>query len=355
MQVIINSPSLNPNENISGISSVTQFIIDNNREVEYIHFIVGRRDGEKGGLVRVKVLLHSLKEWKRLLRKYPDALVHYNFPLARLAVYRDAVFMRYLKGRECVLHVHGGNYLMTESVPCSAKMILKRIFGQSAPFIVLSAVEKKCLTERYHAKDVYVLPNCPDIQKTIERRPLGHDEPLTLGYIGRIVDDKGMKELYDACKSLLKKQTPFMLRLAGVEEVPKYIPMFQTLLGDCFEYVGIVSGKSKRSFLKLLDVFVLPSYYEGLPMSLLESMGYGAVPVVTAVGSISQVVMDGKNGLIIPMYDSDAIVEAICKLNKNRDMVTSLATEARKTVLERFGAEQYVKTLNEIYDRCVIQ
>lgn len=82
MKVIINSPSLDPKVNVSGISSVAQFIISNNKEVNYIHFEVGRKDTESQGfLSRIIRILRNKKEWAQLLKQNKDAVVHYNIPL----------------------------------------------------------------------------------------------------------------------------------------------------------------------------------------------------------------------------------------------------------------------------------
>ena len=85
-KIIIVSPSLDPKQNVSGISSVTQFIISNNPDCHYIHFELGRKDNESGGLSRVKVIMKSLILWNRILNSYPEALVHYNFPLSKMSI-----------------------------------------------------------------------------------------------------------------------------------------------------------------------------------------------------------------------------------------------------------------------------
>ena len=88
-KIIIVSPSLDPKQNVSGISSVTQFIISNNPDYHYIHFELGRKDNESG----VKVIMKSLVLWNRILNRYPEALVHYNFPLSKMSILRDPLFM----------------------------------------------------------------------------------------------------------------------------------------------------------------------------------------------------------------------------------------------------------------------
>ena len=352
MQVIITSPSLDPNKNVSGISAVTQFIIDNNKEIDYVHFEQGRKDGEQGGLMRIKSLAKSLRDWKSLMKKYPNAIVHYNFPLELFAIIRDTIFLHYTKGHRTIIHIHGGNYLMADRIPWLINLLLRHLFTKDVPFVVLSELEKAKLQHDYNVKDISVLPNCPDLNdaKTYVRLK-NLDKSLTIGYLGRICKEKGMQELLDACRLLKEKNIDFKLRIAGKEDSTDFIPMFQKYLGVQFEYCGIVSGKDKSNFLKSLDIFILPSYYEGLPMSLLESMGFGVVPICTNVGSIGEVVEDGKSGLFIKKYSSQDIAKQIEKLYNKRNLIVTLSSGALNAISEKFDSQLYIDTLNELYTR----
>lgn len=356
MDIIITSPSLNPKENVSGISSVTQFIISNNRKQNYLHFELGKKDLDKGGWHRIPALIKKYKEWKKMLALHPDAIIHYNFPLSKPSLLRDPWFMRYAwkKGRKMVVHVHGGLFLTAPHIPGYLMQIMKWVFGQDLPFIVLSDMEKDILTQRFGAKNVVSLPNCVDLSDAIafEKEQVLHDEskPLRIGYLGRIEPNKGMTELLVACQRLKKEKYPFKLVIAGKEQTEgEYLPQFDQWLGNSFEYAGLVSGKSKCDFLRSLDAFVLPTYFEGLPMSLLETMSYGITPLVTPVGSIPQVVKDGENGVFITDHDSDSIVYVIKKLNECRSLLRKLGDAARETIFNQFSPEKYVEKLNSIY------
>lgn len=356
MDIIITSPSLNPKVNVSGISSVTQFIISNNRKQNYLHFELGKKDKEKGGWHRIPALIGKYREWKRMLSLHPDAIIHYNFPLSKASLLRDPWFMRYAwrKKRKMVVHIHGGLFLTTPNIPGYLMRIMKWVFGQDLPFIVLSDMEKDILLQKFGAKNVVSLPNCVDLNDAaaFEKELIVHDEskPLRIGYLGRIEPNKGMTELLVACQILKQEKYPFRLVIAGKEQTEgEYLPMFDHCLGNCFEYAGLVSGKSKCDFLRSLDVFILPTYFEGLPMSLLETMSYGVTPVVTSVGSIPQVVKDGVNGLFITDHDNDSIVLTIKRLNEHRSLLRKLGNVARETIFNQFCPERYVEKLNSIY------
>lgn len=214
MNIIITSPSLNPKENVSGISSVTQFIISNNRKQNYLHFELGKKDLDKGGWHRIPALIKKYKEWKKMLALHPDAIIHYNFPLSKPSLLRDPWFMRYAwkKGRKMVVHVHGGLFLTAPHIPGFLMRIMKWVFGQDLPFIVLSDMEKDILTQGFGAKNVVSLPNCVDLSDAaaFEKEQVLHDEsqPLRIGYLGRIEPNKGMTELLVACQRLKKEKYP---------------------------------------------------------------------------------------------------------------------------------------------------
>lgn len=273
MQIIITSPSLDPAENVSGISSVTRFIIENNPAAEYLHFTLGRKDNERGGWHRIGALLGRYRSWRRMLAEYPEAIIHYNFPLSKGSILRDPWFIHYAirRRRKVVVHVHGGLFLTAPQIPGYLLRIMRGVFTQNVPFIVLSDSERQILTQRFGAREVYVLPNCVDLTDAAayaaEGQTRAEDAPLCIGYLGRIEPNKGMSELLAACEQLQKDDLPYHLIHAGKEETTgEYLPQFAERLGDRFTYAGLVSGQTKCAFLRGFDAFVLPSYFAALAL-----------------------------------------------------------------------------------------
>ena len=354
MKVIITSPSLNPEENVSGISSVAQFIISNNKEVEYIHFEVGKKDAESGGkLNRIRRVLRNRVEWKRLLRKHSDAVIHYNMPLMGAAVIRDYLLLQvaHLRKSPVVLHVHGGSYMKNRQRPWLVQNLITKVFSWAKHIIVLSDEEKRIVEEDFHAQNVHSLPNCIDLSEARNyKRKFETERPLSILYLGRIEKNKGIDYIFEAAKKLKSEGLPFTLHFAGKEETEgEYIPRFQVELGDLFIYHGVVFGKGKHGLLKQCDVFLLPSFYEGLPMALIETMSFGMVPVVTNVGSISSVVTDNQNGLFVKVKDTDSIASVINTLSTNRNQLASLSASAQETIHFLFDDEAYIAKLNKWY------
>lgn len=354
-QVIITAPSLDPAKNVSGVSSVVQFIINNNKEHEYLHFQLGKEDSESTSpLARIKRILSCYSNWKRMLDEHPNAIIHYNWPLSKPSIIRDYPFMRYAlkQQRKIIVHIHGGLFLTANHIPWYLKKIMITVFSWNVPFIVLSQKEKNILQNRFRAKNVITLPNCVELNEAerYNRVMPSNDYCMHLGYLGRIEQNKGMSELLEACKRL-KREVPFVLHLAGKEETSGYyLPSFKEALGDSFVYEGVIAGEKKETFLKKIDVLTMPTYFEGLPMSLLECMSFGCVPVITPVGSIPSICTNRENALFIKVKDAESIVDAVKELWENKRLFMDLSQKAKETIIKKYSPKKYFEGLNGLYE-----
>lgn len=354
MKILITSPSLDANQNVSGISSVTQFIISYNTENEYLHFELGKKDDENRNILWFFRILKTYFKWGYLLLTHKGILVHFNLALAKPSIIRDSpliLIARSLRIR-MIIHLHGGDYLMHKKNPFWMNYILKKVFSGKNPIIVLSPLEKKVLQLKGNNKEIFVLPNCIGLKEaSVFDRSYSNDDSLILLFLGRISTDKGIEYILLAMESLKKKGIKFKLIIAGKgpdEQV--YIQKFNDLLGMDFEFKGVVSGDQKIELLKKCNVFLLPSFFEGLPMALIESMSFGLVPITTNVGSIKYVINDGINGIIVNSHSSEDIVFAIEKLSKYKEYKQELSKNARQYILDNFNPEIYISRLNEIYN-----
>jgi glycosyltransferase involved in cell wall biosynthesis len=103
--------------------------------------------------------------------------------------------------------------------------------------------------------------------------------------------------------------------------------------------------------LAALDVFVLPSLWEGLPLSLILAMGAGRAVVVTAVGGVPEIVRDGATGLVVAPGDPKALGGALARLVCDPAERDRLGKAAREFALPRFSVDGYVTALTALYER----
>jgi glycosyltransferase involved in cell wall biosynthesis len=354
MNIIITSPSLDPNTNVTGISSVTQFIIDNNADHNYIHFELGKKDAEHRNVFWFLRILLSYFNWCVILFKTKDALVHFNFAMSKPSIIRDSplIIISRLFRTKMIIHLHGGEYLMHREMPLWMKLTLRLDFSGSIRKVVLSTLEAEALRSRLKTRNIFVLPNCVDLEDASNyKRELSTISELRLLFLGRISEKKGIEYIFQALQSLKEKGIKFRFVMAGKgEEESIYVPRFKDLLGNDFHFPGVVFGQAKIKLLEESNVFLLPSFFEGLPMSLLESMSFGMVPIVTEVGSIKQVITDGVNGIFVNKYSSDDIAAAIERLYSDPIYMNSLSQNARQYIFANYNPKEYIYRLNQIYN-----
>lgn len=105
-----------------------------------------------------------------------------------------------------------------------------------------------------------------------------------------------------------------------------------------------------RPFLEIMDVFVMSSEFEGLPLALLEAMAMSCVVIATEVGGIPEVIRSGTNGYLTKVNDPEALGGLILRVLQNVDDRSRIQTEARQTIKERFGIAEMVANTEAIYE-----
>jgi glycosyltransferase involved in cell wall biosynthesis len=107
------------------------------------------------------------------------------------------------------------------------------------------------------------------------------------------------------------------------------------------------------NILAAVDVFTMPSLWEGLPLSLVLAMGAGLPVVATRVAGVPEVVQDHVSGLLVPPGDSAALGDALARVAADAGLRRSLGEQARAFVRPRFGFDHYVASVTALYDRLV--
>jgi glycosyltransferase involved in cell wall biosynthesis len=97
------------------------------------------------------------------------------------------------------------------------------------------------------------------------------------------------------------------------------------------------------------DVVVLPSLYEGLPISLLEAMGAAKPVIATRIGGTDELITSGHDGLLVEPKDSQALATAVRSMLSDPDLARQLAARARQTVIERFSAQSMCDRVSQVY------
>jgi glycosyltransferase involved in cell wall biosynthesis len=171
------------------------------------------------------------------------------------------------------------------------------------------------------------------------------------GVIARLTEQKGHRFLFDAMER--PHLADVHLLVVGDGDLRDALQRDVATRGLASRVHFLGARRDLGNLLAAMDVFVLPSLWEGLPLSLVLAMG-AAVPVVsTAVAGIPEVVHDGQTGLLVPPADAPALGRALEKLFNDAAMRARIGQCARADVLPRFGVDGYVGAVTELYDHLV--
>ncbi|MBT6048620.1 MAG: glycosyltransferase, partial [Candidatus Scalindua sp.] len=175
-----------------------------------------------------------------------------------------------------------------------------------------------------------------------------------IGAIGRLVWQKGFEYFIEAIPGLLKEFKEARLLIVGEGELEEELKLKSKRLGleDKLTFTGFRSDI--KEILTSIDIFILPSLLEGLPMILLEAMAMEKPIVATDIDGIREVLADGEAGLLVPPRDTEALSEAIVDLLNHRDKAYQMGLAARKVVAARFGVDIMVQKVEDVYEKLLL-
>ena len=186
------------------------------------------------------------------------------------------------------------------------------------------------------------------LKKAVEIRD---DNLITFCFIGRIVKDKGINELISSFSLLNKEYKNTRLILIGKLEEnldPISPELYREMLSNqSIHYMG--SQKDVRPWLAASDIFVFPSYREGMPNSLLEAGAMGLPSIVTDINGCNEILVNGVNGEIIPPKNSDAFYQKMKEWLCNPEKVSNMAKNARRIVEERYNQNMVLTATMNVY------
>lgn len=166
-------------------------------------------------------------------------------------------------------------------------------------------------------------------------------------FVGRIVGDKGINELVEAFVRLNKEYPNTQLTLVGKCEAnldpvkPEILKVIEDNL--CIDACGPKYGDDLLVEYMKSHCFVMPSYREGFPNTVMEAGAMGLPSVVTDINGSREIIIDGENGLIVPSKDADALYDAMERMLTDESMRKSMAGKARKMISDRFE-KNFVQT-----------
>lgn len=192
-------------------------------------------------------------------------------------------------------------------------------------------------------------------QVVLKAKDLRVEDKVTFCFIGRIVKDKGINELVWAFSQLNKEYSNTRLILIGVLE-DKLDPIkpeiyLEIMNNKSINYVG--PQNDVRPWLAASDIYVFPSYREGMPNSLLEAGAMGLPSIVTNINGNNEIIVDGENGEIIPARNQDALYNKMREWVNNKEKVSRMAGNARRMIGERYSQDIVLAETIKVYHELI--
>lgn len=348
MRVLMLGPARSVNGGVSAVvNNYYSAGLDKKIDLQYIGTM------EDGGKIH-KLFVAVKALGKFIVKVFWCEVVHIHMA-SDVSIYRKTPFIWLTKvfGKKLVIQQHGGNIQQFYYSECGKgkQKFIQKTLRKADAFLVVAPYLKDIFKDIVEEEKIEILTNAIEIPKEAEQ----DYSKQKLLFLGRLCKEKGIGELLEAVQDLKKEFQRLELFLGGVwvdEELKKKAEE----CGDFVHYLGWIDAKKKDEYLRYCNIFVLPTYFEGLPMSLLEGMAYGCACVACEVGGIPQLMTDRKDGLLIPAKEVQELKGALRELLQDQNLQKELGESARKRIEENYEISKRVDRLTEIYRKiCRLQ
>jgi len=305
---------------------------------------------------KIKVIFHFIKQLPKIFYKlWKDKeieIVHlhgsYKGSLIRKLIL--LFLIKTLFRKKIIYHSHGSQFeKIYESAGSCNKFIMHELIEHSDSIICLSVSWKRFFETNFNCKSIYVLKNIINKPIIISKKNSKRNviKFLFLGILGE------RKGIFDLLNVIIKYRYIFEskieIHIGGNGETEKVQNIIKTNhLEPIIIFHGWVSGIKKIELLNDSDVFILPSYNEGLPIAILEAMSYGMPIISTNVGGIPEVIETGVNGFLVNPGNLKELKKAIHFFMTNVQYIDSFG-EISKFKSLQFFPENVLNDLNIIY------
>lgn len=325
-----------PGRNVmGGISTVVNLYhelgIEDRVKLLYISSMV---DGNK--LKKFRVALSSYLQFCKCIKDYDIVHIHMA---AQASFIRKSFFVEkaYNCGKKIIIHQHAADfddYYFKQCDDAKRKKI-KAIFGMANKVIVLSEEWKEFFGKNIcDPNKIEIFHNGVTIPDYEKNNYFDHN----ILFLGRLGKRKGTYDLIESAKNVIKEIPDVQFYLGGdgeIEKCKKFVKDYG--LTNNFHFLGWVRTNEKIRYLEKCSIFILPSYHEGMPMSVLEAMSYGLATISTNVGGIPQVIENGVNGLIVEPGDTKKMTKELVDLILNPLLKRKYGIKARVQIMDKFN------------------
>ena len=345
---------------VSGISSPGPYVKDIEAEgIQHLSVPISRQ------LITPLADLVSLIRLIRLLKKEQFQIVHVHTPKASFLGQIAAriagipVIIRTLHG----FYFHDGTHPLLRRV----MILLERFVAPTSDAILSQNREdiQTAINEKICSPDkISFLGNGIDLklfnpefvdQENLDKLCEGFDldpNKRVVGFVGRLVAEKGVLELFQAARELLTRLGNVQFLFVGPVDTDKKDAVYPQMAADLgiseiCKFVGFQDDMP--SIYALMDVFVLPSHREGFPRSLMEACAMGVPSIATDIRGCREVIKDQENGVLVPCKDPKALAEALLTLLTDAELAAKMGEKGKDAAKIYFDEKKIFEKVLQTY------
>ena len=251
-------------------------------------------------------------------------------------------------------HLWTGHNLLVRAYDYIDIRILRRF---DAVVAVSDAIAEQGRRSGIDPGKIAVIDNGIDISRYQPRasspRKTVPTEQLTIGTVGRLVPQKGITYFLQAAAEILKEFPEARFSIVGDGPDRQPLEQYARQLGICDSVLFLGSRSDMPEVYASMDIFVLASTNEGLPMVLLEALASGKAVVATDVGAVSKVIIPGQTGLLVAPADARGLSQAVLSLVRNPALRHDLATSGASLVSDHFSCGAMARKYKGVYEHLV--
>ena len=354
MKILFTVRDMHGDKKMGGIGNYYA-LLKNYWNVNIDYFYIGKRYNDTSWVA--KRLIIDYRNLIKLLNKYDMIVV--NPSLSINSLLRDAisVVIGKIYRIKTIVFFRGWHAYMVNKIEKSwfIRKLFQWVYNRSDVFIVLSKDFKDKLREWGFQQKIYIETTVVDnvllngYQKNV--RPIVGHNSINILFLARLEKAKGIFEALDIYEIIKQKYPEVRLTIAGdggqLEDVKNIVE--KRNIRDV-EFTGYVTGEAKARTFANSDVYIFPSYGEGMPNSVLEAIAFGLPVITRPVGGLRDFFEDGKMGFITESKDPEVFAQLTEKLILNPDLRRQMREYNAQFARKHFLASVVAKRLERIYD-----
>ena len=284
------------------------------------------------------------------------AFVHVNFGDKGSALRKGTIILAaWLVGAPTLLHLHAAELIdYYERGSPLRRLSLRLPFRLATSIIVLGSLWHDWLVRDLGVDPAKIDILCNGVPVAPTRRDfsLAPDRVRTILFLGLLTERKGISDFLAALAALPPTAPSWRAIVAGNGDIEHYRTKAAELgLAGRAEFTGWIGQADVRNLLRSVDMMVLPSYHEGLPLVILEALGSGTPVIATPIGAIPEFLQDGRDVLLVPPGERQVLAARMLDVLSDVGLQQSLSDHGLERFLARFTIEAFLADLLSIYAR----